>query len=357
MKTNLHTTYRHSLRRALQGSFLLATVLVTQGADRAELRPVRNQGNLELSWDDLNAKLQEALTLKGPWQTVDIAGPNYWRTNITGAQRFYRLVMPATGKKWLTVAAVAMNAKTNVEANLQTMHAYMDQALTNGADLVVFPEVALQSCPPWGYSSHTPTSQEMDYVRQTAETVPGPSTSNLVAKASELNLYVVFGLTETDEAGHLYNTSVLLGPQRILGKHRKYHLWDASYGGDEALIWQLGPAVPAVIESPLGKVGLMICIEQGLDEDLRLVNAGADFLVSGSLWFTAAEGSWDQYTIGDASRTKRWYVATDQVGQVGYLTTIGRSRVVDPLGRIVCDTGAKEGMVVCSMDLIIDANR
>ena len=297
------------------------------------------------------------LTFKGPWQTIKTAAVNCCEAPITGAQKFYRLISPAVGKKWLRVAAVTMNAKTNVEANLQAMHTYMDQALTNGADLVVFPEVALQQCPPWGNISHTPTSQEMAYVRQTAETVPGPSTSNLVAKASEVKLYVVFGLTEKGDAGQLYNTSVLLGPQGVLGKHRKYHLWDDTYGGNEAEIWQLGTNAPAVVESPLGKVGLLICIEQALGEDTRLANAGADFLVSGSLWFTGQEGSWDQYTKGDAIETKRWYVATDQVGPVGHLITIGRSRVVDPLGRIVCDTGAKEGLVVCSMDLIIDANR
>ena len=92
-----------------------------------------------------------------------------------------------------------------------------------------------------------------------------------MAKASELNLFVVFGLTEKDEAGHLYNTLVLLGPQGVLGKHQKHHLWGAPDGGNEDLIWQLGPDVPAVIESPLGKVGLLICIEAALGEDVSLV--------------------------------------------------------------------------------------
>lgn len=340
---------------AVLGTPALATVTVTD-VNPPELRAVLDGGYLNLDWGARDGKLQEAPTLNGPWETVTTALWSY-RTVRAYPQRYYRLILPASGKKWLTVAAVTMTSQTDTEANLQTFFSYMERAASDRVDLIVFPEVALQGCPPWGRITWTPTAQEMAYVHQTAETVPGPSTSNLVAKASELNLYVVFGLTETDEAGHLYNTSVLLGPQGVLGKHRKYHLWDASYGGNEALIWELGPAVPAVIESPLGKVGLLICIEQALGEDTRLVNAGADFLVSGSLWFTGAEGGWEDYTAGNARRTKRWYVATDQVGPVGHLTTIGRSRVVDPLGRIICDTGAKEGMVVCAMDLTIDANR
>jgi hypothetical protein len=119
----------------------------------------------------------------------------------------------------------------------------------------------------------TPTPEEMAYVRQTAETIPGPSTSNLVAKANELNLFVAFGMTETDEADTLYNTSVFLGPQGVFGKHRKYHLWgDDGTGGNEPLIWQRGPDEPAVVASPLGKVGLIICVEMGYYEGPVLAN-------------------------------------------------------------------------------------
>jgi predicted amidohydrolase len=121
----------------------------------------------------------------------------------------------------LTVAAVTLAAQTNTEANLQTFSAYMARAASNGADLVVFPEIALQQCPAWGPASHTPTPEEMAYVRRTAETIPGPSTSNVVAQAQALRLFVVFGMTEQDEAGRLYDTSVFLGPHGVLGKHRK----------------------------------------------------------------------------------------------------------------------------------------
>ena len=65
------------------------------------------------------------------------------------------------------------------------------------------------------------TVQEMAYTRQTAETIPGQSTSNVVAKAKELNLFVVFGMTEKDGAGLLYNANVFLGPDGVIGKHRK----------------------------------------------------------------------------------------------------------------------------------------
>ena len=196
---------------------LLTVLLLTSAANAAELRGVLDGRYLNLEWETPDGKLQEAATPNGPWQTVTTAVCPY-RTAATSARKFYRLVLPAPGKKWLTVAAVAMGAQTNVAANLQTFFSYMERAASNGVDLVVFPEIALQQCPAWGPASHTPTAQEMAYVRQTAETIPGQSTSKIVVKAKELNLFVVFGMTEKDGADLLYNTSVLLGPDGILGK-------------------------------------------------------------------------------------------------------------------------------------------
>ena len=44
-----------------------------------ELRAVREQQYINFGWDPLDAKLQEALTLNGPWQTVNTAAVNSCR--------------------------------------------------------------------------------------------------------------------------------------------------------------------------------------------------------------------------------------------------------------------------------------
>ena len=334
---------------------VLLLLLLSSAANAAELCAALDGRNLNLSWDAPDGKLQEAATPNGPWQTVTTAVRPY-RTATASAQKFYRLILPAPGKKWLTVATVSMGAKTNLAANLRTFFSYMEQAASNGVDLVVFPEIALQQCPAWGYSSHTPTAQEMAYMQQTAETITGQSTSNVVAKAQELNLFVVFGMTEKDATDLLYNANVLLGPDGVIGKHRKRYLWDSSYGGNEQLIWRTGQ-VWDVVESPLGKVGLMICIEMGAYPGLVLANQGADLLVTSSGWPVDYGGGWDQYTTGNASQAKRWHVVSNQVGAAGHINGYGHSRVVDPNGRIVCDTGAMEGLVMWATDILIDAGR
>jgi predicted amidohydrolase len=306
---------------------------------------------LQLSWEAPDAKLQEAATPNGPWQTVTTAVSPY-RTATAYPRRFYRLILPAPGKKWLTVAAVTMTSQTNTAANLQTFYSYMEQAASNGVDLVVFPEVALQQCPAWGSESYTPTAQEMVYMRQTAEMIPGQSTSNVVAKAKELNLFVVFGMTEKDGAGLLYNANVFLGPDGVIGKHRK-----SFFIANDASIWRLGTGYE-VLESPIGRIGLMICIELWSDGNFPgplLAGLGADLLVSSSAWWTSGANSWAPVTVENAIRGNRWHVASQQVGAIGHVQVYGHSLIIDPKGTIVCDTGTGAGLVRWATDILIDA--
>ena len=183
----------------------------------------------------------------------------------------------------LKVAAVCMNAKTDKEANLQTFTSYIAEAARQGAHLIVFPEIALQQNPAWGASYYQPTQAEMDYVRDTAETIPGPSTDQVVEVAATHKIFVVFGMIEKSDDGDLYNASVFLGPNGVLGKYRKRKLADASVGMNEHLVYQRG-SDSGLIMSPLGNVGLVICAEMLGNFASDLAQEGADFLVTVAAW-------------------------------------------------------------------------
>jgi predicted amidohydrolase len=279
-----------------------------------------------------------------------------------GGDRIYKVVgagapgliagqpFPPPDKKWLKMAAVTMNAKPNTATNLETMFTSMDQAARNGVDLVVFPEMALQGCPGWREEIVRPSAAELAYTQQTAESIPGPSTDALVVKAKALNLFVVFGMTEKDEAGVLYNTNVYLGPEGVIGKHRK----TVSVGND-GLIWSRGRGYEP-LDSPLGKIGLMICAEMANLPGPVLASRGADLLVTSSAWWTSEAPWYESVTVRNAVRSGRWHVVSQQVGTIGYAVCYGHSRVVDPLGHVVVDTEAREGLVMWSTDAAIDAS-
>ena len=254
----------------------------------------------------------------------------------------------------LTVAAVCMNAQTDTATNLKRFASYMKEAVANGAHLVVFPEIALQQNPGWGTAEYRPTEEESAYVRNTAEQIPGDSTQWLVQKARELEVYVVFGMTEIGNDGNLYNASVFLGPKGILGVHRKHRLWDKATGGNEHLCWKTGLKPGKVVDSPIGKVGLMICIEMGFWFGPALRKDNAELLVTVSAWPDSAGKIYEQVTKQNASKAGCWHIVANQVGCVGHANDYGHSRIIDPNGNVLADTGSNEGIVIKKTTLMID---
>ena len=93
-----------------------------------------------------------------------------------------------------------------------------------------------------------------------AVTVPGPVTQQLGEMARNAGVYLVIGVIERDSVtgGTLYCTILFFGPDgRLLGKHRKIKPTAA-----ERIIWGEGDgSTMPVIETPMGKMGALVCWE------------------------------------------------------------------------------------------------
>ena len=274
--------------------------------------------------------------------------------NVIAVTQIENLDEVKQGHVPLVVAAVCMNAQVDKSVNLATFAKYMEAAAERNVHLIVFPEIALQQNPGWGQVSHKPTQEELVYVQDTAEPIPGASTTWLTQKASDLEIYIVFGMTELGKNGDLYNSSVFLGPKGVLGIHRKHILWDAATKGNEHCFWRTGNVPGQVIDSPIGKVGLMICIEMAFEYGPRLVEAGADVLVTVSAWPEFAGEIFERVTKQNAAKSVCWHIVANQTGPVGHATDFGHSRIVDSNGNLVSDTGFDEGMVIGQIPLLID---
>ncbi|MBS9476743.1 nitrilase-related carbon-nitrogen hydrolase [Ancylobacter radicis] len=132
------------------------------------------------------------------------------------------------------VAVAQFAPSGDIEANLARIEQLTIEARTDGADLVVFPERAITGFESLG-----------------AQSVPGPATDRLVALAARHGLYIVAGLAEQDGAA-LYNSAVLVGPEGLIGTHRKLHL-DARDGN-----WASAGDAWSVFDTRLGRIGLLV---------------------------------------------------------------------------------------------------
>ena len=263
---------------------------------------------------------------------------------------------PMPKRVGLVVASVSMRSIPDKLANLRRFEEFMSEAANRGAHLIVFPEDALQQNPGWGTQSDKPTPEEIDYVANTAEAIPGESTDRLSARARQLGLYVVFGMTERASDGGLYNANVLLGPDGVLGSYRKNTLWDSSNGGNEHYFWDRGDEAGKVIETPIGKIGLMTCIEMAFNYGEKLAAKGADLIVTVSGWPANGGAYYDSFAAKNALACNCWHIVSNQVGAVGYGSMYGHSVVITPRGEVVVTTGSEQGMVVTEIAYQVDSS-
>jgi len=125
-----------------------------------------------------------------------------------------------------------------------------------GAQVVVLPELA-QS----GYVFADPAE-----ARSVAETPDGVTLQQWQQLARELNLVLIAGFCERLDDTRLANSAALIDPSGLRAVYRKAHLWDA-----EKLIFTPGDALPLVVPTALGRIGMLICYDLEFPEWVRQV--------------------------------------------------------------------------------------
>lgn len=113
-----------------------------------------------------------------------------------------------------------------------------------------------------------------DEVSGLSEEIPaGFTTKRLVELSKDKKLYVVAGIAERD-SGSFYNSAVLTGPEGFIGAYRKIHLFS-----EEKLWFSPGNSGFKVWDTPVGKIGIMICFDWFFPESARtLALKGADVI-------------------------------------------------------------------------------
>ena len=161
-------------------------------------------------------------------------------------------------------AAVAQTATVLLDtpATVERAIGLMADAAKRGAQLLVFPEAFIGGYPKGAdfhiyLGARTPEGRaEFKRYFDAAVTMDGPEIAQLAKAAARHKLYTVAGIIERD-GGTLYCTAVYLGPDGILGKHRK--LMPTAL---ERLVWGFGDgSTLAAVDTPFGKLGAVICWE------------------------------------------------------------------------------------------------
>ena len=235
----------------------------------------------------------------------------------------------------------------DVDANLELAAARLASAAEQGADLVVFPELALT-----GYLLQ-------DLVPEVALSAEDPRLLALSREASDVLIAIGF-VEETDD--HRYaNTAALLRAGELIGLHRKVYL--PTYGlfdegrftrpGERVRVHDVGP--------PVGRIGLSVCEDfwhasvpflQALDGASLLVNiAAGPSRAPGSAAGLAAIAGWHKMQDTYALLGTVPIAFCNRVGNEEGLTFWGGSRLLAADGSVVVEAPLwEEALVVGTVE-------
>ncbi|WP_079201564.1 carbon-nitrogen hydrolase family protein [Pseudomonas sp. CC6-YY-74] len=224
--------------------------------------------------------------------------------------------------------------RAQIPHNLDELEALCLQAKEAQVDLLALPELALT-----GYLI-------FDRLDALAESLDGPLLTEAARLARRYGLHLVLGVAEKAADG-IYNSAVLLDDQgTLLGCYRKMQLW-----ADEHGVFTPGET-PLVVDTRLGRIGLMICYDNEFPEVSRaLAQQGAELIISPTANMEP-NAKRQQLQITCRALDNQVFVACiNRSGQEDHLQFCGHSLVADPDGEVLVQLVDQPDSAILDLDL------
>lgn len=256
----------------------------------------------------------------------------------------------------------------DLEASLQKMRTWLDEAAGAGAQLILFPEAFLGGYPRGlgfgtvvGSRSPHGRDQWLDYW-QNSLTVPGPEMDRVGEWAAHYGVYLAAGIIERHATGNtLYCSLAIWGPDgELLQRHRKL-----KPTASERLIWGEGDGSDLqVVGTPFGRIGGLICWENYMPPArMALYEQGVQIYLAptadardtwqASMQHIACEGRC--YVLSCNQYVQRSDYPEKYQSEIAALPEVlcrGGSVIVDPLGQVIAGPlWDQEGILYADIDL------
>lgn len=246
----------------------------------------------------------------------------------------------------LNVGICQMQVTDDKSENLKRAGGLMKQARSAGADFLVLPEMF--NCP---YDNcYFPIFAE--------EGDSGETVRFLAEMASSLQCYIIGGSIPERDGERIYNASFIFDRTgRIIGKHRKLHLFDIDVPGriafKESAVFTAGSDF-TLVDSEYGRFGAGICYDIRFPEYFRLLaEAGIQMLfLPAAFNMVTGPAHWETLLRARAIDNQIFVIAASPARNLSasYLA-YGHSMVVDPWGEILWQAEAEETVQVVRIDL------
>ncbi|MGQ0776018.1 MAG: carbon-nitrogen hydrolase family protein [Pseudonocardiales bacterium] len=221
-------------------------------------------------------------------------------------------------------------------------------------DLLVLPSACLG-----GYLSGRDGERDLG---PPALDVEGPEIAGLVRLVGDV--VVCLGFCERAAGGmRRYNSAVCLSADGVHAVHRAVHQRPGHQPPGESSSYDAGDGF-AAFETPVGRIGMLICYDKAFPEAARaLALDGAQLVACLSAWprsHPAPFGGltrdrstrcFDLHDQARALENQVVWASANQCGRSQSLRFVGRAKIVDPGGEPLAETGAGPGVAMADIDV------
>lgn len=248
--------------------------------------------------------------------------------------------MSSTTDRDFLAACVQFDVRPgDVGTNSAAMRAGIEEAVSAGAKLCVLPEL-------WA-TSFLPQFDD-DIVREATEG------ERELAELSRAHALVTVASTIEVVGEVVYNTAYVYDRGERIGAYRKIHLFSPNL---EHRRHGAG-SQPCLVETSLGRVGVMICYDLRFPELARYYfHRGAEMLVVPGQWPEARAQHWRTLLRARAIENEMFVVGCNRTGQEPSqrngepMPFPGDGRIIDPTGEVLASGSGEAGAIVAPIEM------
>lgn len=243
------------------------------------------------------------------------------------------------------VAALQMASGPNVAGNLSEARRLIENAVLQGAKLVVLPE----------FFSIMGMKEE-DMVAAREQIGAGVMQTFLSEIARKHSIWVVGGSIPmvASTPDKIRNTCLVFDEHgKQVARYDKIHLFNLDLGNEhyhEGKTIEAGDKV-VVVDSPFGRIGLAVCYDLRFPELFRAMKDVDIFVLPSAFTATTGKLHWETLVRARAIENLAYVIAAAQGGyHVNGRETHGHSMIVDPWGRMLDVLPRGSGVVVADIN-------
>ena len=243
----------------------------------------------------------------------------------------------------MKLALAQMKMSSSMDENFQKSLAFIREAAALEADLIFFPEIQL--------TPFFPQYEGRD-MSSAAIGMDSPYIRDFCVACKEAGIYASPNFY-IEEAGQRYDMSFLINDQgEIIGRQKMVHIAQCEmfYEQDYYTPSEEGFAV---FDTPLGRIGIVVCFDRHYPESIRTeVLRGADLILIPTANTTDEPSELFQWEIRiQAFHNSVFTAMCNRVGTEDRMTFSGESMVTDPNGELLALGGSGEELLIAEFDI------